>query len=74
MNKSYLIRKVHERMKKKVSLKVIDQLVDVIMEVIFDKLKTGEEVQIHDFGAFRLSDSALQFAVKINDHIYSASG
>jgi nucleoid DNA-binding protein len=60
MNKSELIRAVHERMDKKVSLKELDGIVDAILAIMSDKLKAGEEVQLADFGTF----AQTKFAVK----------
>ena len=60
MNKSDLIREVHERMGKKMTLKDIDGMVDVMLQVMSEKLKAGEEIQLADFGTFALT----KFAVK----------
>lgn len=60
MNKSELIRAVHERVDKKVTLKELDQIVDVMLSVISEKLKQGEEIQLADFGTFALT----KFVVK----------
>ncbi len=60
MNKSDLIREIHERMDKKMTIKDIDLTVNVMLDVITDKLRAGEEVQLADFGTFALS----KFAVK----------
>lgn len=60
MNKSELIREVHERMGKKVSMKELDQIVDAMLAIMSDKLKAGEEIQLANFGTFALT----KFAVK----------
>jgi nucleoid DNA-binding protein len=67
MNKTELIREVHERMDKKMTMKDIDQMVDVMLQVMSDKLKLGEEIQLDDFGTFGLSSSVLKSAVKVNN-------
>lgn len=67
MNKSELIREVHERMDKKMTMKDIDQMVDVMLQVMSEKLKNGEEVQLDDFGTFALSSSVMKSAVKVNN-------
>lgn len=59
MNKSELIREVHERMGKKVSMKELDQIVDAMLAIMSDKLKAGEEVQLADFGTFALKSSSV---------------
>ena len=60
MNKSDLIREVHERMGKKVSMKDLDQILDAMLGIMSEKLKAGEEVQLAEFGTFALT----KFAVK----------
>ena len=49
MNKSDLIREVHERMGKKMTLKDIDGIVDVMLKVMSEKLQSGEEVQFVEY-------------------------
>lgn len=46
MNKSDLIREVHERMGKKVSMKDLEQILDAMLGIMSEKLKAGEEVQL----------------------------
>jgi nucleoid DNA-binding protein len=60
MNKSELIREVHERMGKKMTMKDIDQMVDVMLQVMSEKLKSGEEVQLADFGTFSLAKKSIK--------------
>lgn len=67
MNKSDLIREVHERMGKKVSMKDLDQIVDAMLGIISERLKAGEEVQLADFGTFGLSSSALKSLPKVQN-------
>lgn len=67
MNKTELIREVHERTGKKLSLKDLDLMVDVMLDVMSEKLKSGEEIQLDDFGTFGLSSSVLKSAVKVNN-------
>lgn len=67
MNKTELIREVHERTGKKLSLKEIDLIVDVMLNVMSEKLKSGEEIQLDDFGTFGLSSTVMKSAVKVNN-------
>jgi nucleoid DNA-binding protein len=67
MNKTELIRVVHERTGKKLSLKDLDLMVVVMLDVMSEKLKSGEEIQLDDFGTFGLSSSVLKSAVKVNN-------
>jgi len=64
MNKSELIREVHLRMDKKVALKDIDALVNSLFEVMSEKLKSGEEVQLDDFGTFAMPEKVMVSALK----------
>lgn len=60
MNKSELIREVHERIARKVSMKDLDQVVDAMLEIMSDKLKVGDEVQLADFGTFALKSTSVK--------------
>jgi nucleoid DNA-binding protein len=60
MNKSELIREVHQRMDKKIALKDIDSTVNSIIEVMSEKLKQGEEIQLADFGTFSLAKKTIK--------------
>lgn len=60
MNKSELIREVHERMDKKIALKELDQIVDAMLTIMSDKLKAGEEVQLSDFGTFSVASKSIK--------------
>lgn len=60
MNKSELIREVHERMGKRASIKELEQIVDAMLGIMSDKLKAGEEVQLADFGTFALKSSSVK--------------
>ncbi len=60
MNKSDLVRAVHEKLDRKIAIKDIDQMVDAMLSIMSEKLKAGEEVQLADFGTF----SQTKFAVK----------
>ncbi len=64
MNKSDLIREVHQKMNKKFALKDIDALVNSLFEVMSEKLKSGEEVQLDDFGTFAMPEKVMVSALK----------
>jgi len=64
MNKSDLIREVHQKMNKKIALKDIDALVNSLFEVMSEKLKSGEEVQLDDFGTFAMPEKVMVSALK----------
>jgi nucleoid DNA-binding protein len=60
VNKSDLIRAVHENLDQKIAINDIDQMVDAMLSIISDKLKVGEEVQLADFGTFALKSSSVK--------------
>ena len=60
MNKSELIREVHERTNKKIALKDLDFMVNTMIEVISEKLKQGEEIQLADFGTFSVARKSIK--------------
>ncbi len=60
MNKSDLVRAVHDKMDRKIAIKEIDQMVDAMLSIISDKLKAGEEVQLADFGTFSTKSSSVK--------------
>ncbi len=60
LNKADLIREIYEHNGKKVSMKDLEQIIDAMLNIISEKLKGGEEVQLAEFGTFALS----KFAVK----------
>ena len=60
MNKSDLIRAIHEKNGNKMTLKQIDSVVTEMLEIMGEHLKAGEEIQLADFGTFALT----KFAVK----------
>ena len=60
MNKSELIREVHERTNKKIALKDLDLMVNTMIEVMSEKLKQGEEIQLADFGTFSVAGKSIK--------------
>jgi len=59
MNKTEIIREVHQRMGKKVTLKDIDSMVNSLIEIMSENLKKGEEIQLADFGTFSLAKKTI---------------
>lgn len=68
MNKTEIIRKIHQELGEQVTLKNIDLVVDKFMDVMVDALGKGEDVQLGDFGTFSLS----KFAVKSAENFVSS--
>lgn len=54
MNKSELIRAVYEKSDKKIPLIKIEECLNGILDVMADSLKNGEEIQLGDFGNFKI--------------------
>ena len=60
MNKSELIREVHERTNKKLALKDLDLMFNTMIEIMSEKLKQGEEIQLADFGTFSVARKSIK--------------
>jgi nucleoid DNA-binding protein len=60
MNKTELIREVHERTNKKLALKDLDLMFNTMIEIISEKLKQGEEIQLADFGTFSVARKSIK--------------
>ena len=60
MNKTEIIREVHQRMGKKVTLKDIDSMVNSLIEIMSENLKKGKEIQLADFGTFSLAKKTIK--------------
>ena len=67
MKKSELIREVHERTNKKLALKDLDLMVNTMIEIMSDKLKQGEEIQLADFGTFSLPENVVKKPIKVKN-------
>ena len=64
MNKTELIRSVYERLDKKIPMIKIEECLDGILDVMWDGLKRGEEIQLSDFGTFSLTSKSIQPVMK----------
>lgn len=60
MNKTEIIHEIHQRMDKKIALKDIDLFVNSLIEIMSEKLKQGEEIQLADFGTFSLAKKTIK--------------
>ena len=60
MNKTELIREMHERTNKKLSLKDLDLMVNSMIEIMSEKLKQGEEIQLADIGTFSIARKSIK--------------
>jgi nucleoid DNA-binding protein len=60
MNKTELIREVHERTNKKLALKDLDLMFNTMIEIMSEKLKQGEEIQLSDFGTFSVASKSIK--------------
>ncbi len=60
MNKSDLVRAVYESKTTKLSMIEIDAVVSEMLSIMSDKLKSGEEIQLADFGTFSLAHRSIK--------------
>jgi nucleoid DNA-binding protein len=67
MNKSELIREVNERTNKKIALKDLDLMFNTMIEIMSEKLKQGEEIQLADFGTFSLPENVVKKPIKVKN-------
>lgn len=60
MTKDDLIRELYKNLSEKHSLKDLTVIVDEIFNIMAEKLKKGEEVQLSDFGTFSVADKTIK--------------
>ena len=60
MNKAELVRAVYESKTAKLSMIEIDAVISEMLSIMSDKLKSGEEIQLADFGTFALKSSSVK--------------
>ena len=60
MNKAELIRAVYDSKTAKLSMIEIDAVISEMLSIMSDKLKSGEEIQLADFGTFTLKSSSVK--------------
>ena len=60
MNKSDLVRAVYESKATKLSMIEIDAVINEMLSIMSDKLKSGEEIQLADFGTFSFRASSVK--------------
>ena len=59
MNKTEIIREVYERLDKKIPMKKLEISLDSILEIMSERLKKGEEIQLAEFGTFSLAERTI---------------
>lgn len=64
MNKTDIIREVHQKLGGKIPMTKIEECLDGILDVISDGLRDGKEIQLSDFGTFSLTKKSIQPVVK----------
>ena len=62
MNKAQLVEIVHQEMGKEVSKAAAERSLDAVLRSIQTGVKTGGQVQVADFGTFRVSKRAAWMA------------
>jgi len=60
MDKTELIRELYTRLDKKVPMKTLDSVLDCTLQIISERLKKGEVVNLADFGTFAIADKVIK--------------
>ena len=64
MTKDDLIRELYKNVSEKHTLKDLTVIVDEIFNIMAEKLKKGEEVQLSDFGTFSVADKTIKSVLR----------
>ena len=64
MTKDDLIRELYKNLSEKHTLKDLNFIVDEIFNIMAEKLKKGEEVQLSDFGTFSVADKTIKSVLR----------
>ena len=64
MTKDDLIRELYKNLSEKHTLKDLNFIVDEIFNIMAEKLKKGEEVQLLDFGTFSVADKTIKSVLR----------
>ena len=64
MTKDDLIRELYKNLSEKHTLKGLTVIVDEIFNIMAEKLKKGEEVQLSDFGTFSVADKTIKSVLR----------
>ena len=60
MNKTEIVREIYDKSDKKVSLNDIDKIINSLIEIMSERLKKGEEIQLADFGTFSVASKSIK--------------
>lgn len=60
MNKTEIVREIYDKSDKKVSLKDLDKIINSLIEIMSERLKKGEEIQLADFGTFSVASKSIK--------------
>ena len=64
MTKNDLIRELYKNLSEQHTLKDLTVIVDEIFNIMAEKLKKGEEVQLSDFGTFSVADKTIKSVLR----------
>ena len=64
MTKDDLIRVLYKNLSEQHTLKDLTVIVDEIFNIMAEKLKKGEEVQLSDFGTFSVADKTIKSVLR----------
>lgn len=65
MNKTEIIHEMYQKLDKKIPMKDLDSVVEVMLSVISEALKDGKEVQLSKFGTFSLTKTSIKPLAKV---------
>jgi len=64
MTKDDLIRELYKNLSEQHTLKDLTVIVDEIFNIMAEKRKKGEEVQLSDFGTFSVADKTIKSVLR----------
>ena len=64
MTKDDLIRELHQKLGNKHTMKDLTVIVDEMLNLMSEKLKKGEEIQLADFGTFSVAEKTIKSVLR----------
>ena len=64
MTKDDLIRELHQKLSKKHTIKDLNVIVDEMLNLMSEKLKRGEEIQLASFGTFSVAEKTIKSVLR----------
>lgn len=63
-NKDDLIRDLYQKLGNKYTMKDLTVIVDEMLNLMSEKLKRGEEIQLADFGTFSVAEKTIKSVLR----------